>query len=790
MNTSRQFEAMVDLCCLLSNADHRRVVLFTQQHFVTDEKEGASTTSTPLSVLLSLFQWLHDQLVHTTTIVGEDKVNVQAVIHRKTSPPNILAQLDGGGSSNDKMMLSSRTKAGRRQSKETEVVTIPPGRTKRTLTTPHSPVTTSSMDSKLGGLPVSVVQAMGLVWHFLSMECTMIHQTRSSSGAATATTAATSGASPRKLREDVLSNAPAMQCLLEMVANDPYLVMISQKAHASDQLYHGNSINRDSKSNGSSHSSSPSPRRSPIVKSPQAASGSPDPTVAGWKRRRRRMDTSFSPGNQSEDGWSFTSTDEYDDSFVQPVRRSVGFGGTPSNNNNGRLLSSSVSGGSTMSDASEERSVQTARTFARVMESIDSPSLETPGGEAMEKNEILARLPLLSFCRIFSGRYEGHDKSCIDDEVDGGRPSYDHHHDDAEDDEMNGNPLLRTNFLLAQSGAIPLIARATSNAALVVIRQLMKTSTTTTCDTCDTFDAYVSWKFRTLTSLVDDACLLTDSNRVAFSTEGFVPETGAYMLINITTVLKALLVQGKLLEDTCWGDVTVACLRALTSLTHENDMAARDLQASTITLRDGPGVVPVPPCHCLSVIVDVLHHAASKDEDTTILCLNTLANVLESGGSWEVFSPLTVGDCDPETKSSSSSTSSTSSSFLTWLTRHIVVQTKSFQDALVESSFGSSLQDRHTERRLSKTENEALIVAGNAFIFLSHILVAARPTSTAYQDIMKELPGLLPATKIRFIQNTLKAFCNLYHFSVGALSLAIVAPVKKLLSELETLLDK
>jgi hypothetical protein len=35
------------------------------------------------------------------------------------------------------------------------------------------------------------------------------------------------------------------------------------------------------------------------------------------------------------------------------------------------------------------------------------------------------------------------------------------------------------------------------------------------------------------------------------------------------------------------------------------------------------------------------------------------------------------------------------------------------------------------------------------------------------------------------MKNTLKAFCNFYHYSLGDLSVAIVAPVGQLITELE-----
>ena len=52
-------------------------------------------------------------------------------------------------------------------------------------------------------------------------------------------------------------------------------------------------------------------------------------------------------------------------------------------------------------------------------------------------------------------------------------------------------------------------------------------------------------------------------------------------------------------------------------------------------------------------------------------------------------------------------------------------------------------------------------------------------------QILSEIPGDSPHSSLSFVKNTLKAFCNFYRFSIGDLSVAVVAPVKALLSKLE-----
>jgi len=56
-----------------------------------------------------------------------------------------------------------------------------------------------------------------------------------------------------------------------------------------------------------------------------------------------------------------------------------------------------------------------------------------------------------------------------------------------------------------------------------------------------------------------------------------------------------------------------------------------------------------------------------------------------------------------------------------------------------------------------------------------------------YRTILSKLPGDSNIAKMSFLINTLKAFCNFYHMTVGDLSVAVVAPVKKLMERLEAI---
>jgi hypothetical protein len=173
--------------------------------------------------------------------------------------------------------------------------------------------------------------------------------------------------------------------------------------------------------------------------------------------------------------------------------------------------------------------------------------------------------------------------------------------------------------------------------------------------------------------------------------------------------------------------------------------------------------------------------------DSIIFCLNCLANCVESGASTEALSELTA---DGRNGSKTGSPP-----FLTWLTRWLVEETRSFRDAVRESSFGASA-GKHAERRLEKNEDERLVTAGNGFVLLACVMIHSTCTDatktgllggtiTIKERILAELPGDTVDAKLMYVKNTLKAFCNFYHYSIGDLSVAVVAPVRKLIAQLQ-----
>ena len=138
--------------------------------------------------------------------------------------------------------------------------------------------------------------------------------------------------------------------------------------------------------------------------------------------------------------------------------------------------------------------------------------------------------------------------------------------------------------------------------------------------------------------------------------------------------------------------------------------------------------------------------------------------------------------------------------FLPWLVRLLSDETRTFRDAVIGSNFGSS-PSKHAERCLTDQENEMLLTAGFGFALLTSLLVGTKNKGEKSMDdqrvemrqlILPELPGNDARTKLTFVRKTLVAFCNLYHYSVNedlSLSMLVLAPVKKLLVELDPLID-
>jgi hypothetical protein len=416
---------------------------------------------------------------------------------------------------------------------------------------------------------------------------------------------------------------------------------------------------------------------------------------------------------------------------------------------------------------------------------------------------------LQALSRIVDGR-EGDDESCIEHGAEEGDQSVTSaSHDSAnqderdEEDQSMKNPLLATNRLLRKSGTLPLLARAMSESLSAVIACLAGNGAS--CDGCL---LHLKNRVSVLSSIIDEACCLTSENRHELcSVDSKLMPSILLFLKTFSDQARGLLSQSSA-EVTLLDEIALFTLRTLTSLTHDNALAGSLLMSSykvNVSVSRTSTVLPG-----VLILADLLRQTVSisnSDEkrsskqlhyayDMVIFCLNTLSNAVKaenlSMALTEYTIPVMSGIENSNLKGRTSS--SKDELFLTWLSRWLFNETTSFRDAVMRGTFGKKAsQDTSREmRNLEKHEEEHLITAGNGFILLACLMIQTHVedqqlSAKIRKLILDELQVNKNGGGLQLIKNTLKAFCNFYHYSLGDLSVAIVAPVGGIIAEVETL---
>ena len=381
--------------------------------------------------------------------------------------------------------------------------------------------------------------------------------------------------------------------------------------------------------------------------------------------------------------------------------------------------------------------------------------------------------------RIIHGKEEGDETSCLDEEDDGAVQE-----EGDDDDSMEGgtgdndcgieasNPLMATNRFLLESGALPTFATAMAEALKEVGH-----SSATTSSTCHACLLQTRRRIAALATLIDGACLLSDDNRQELCRSGTL----------ISSLLKFLQRYLQESRDTVLEFVLVA-MRTLTSLTHENVLTGRQLE-QTYSIGDEQH----QKMSGIEILLQLLSRTVMNNEgkgnddrsrqeyDVIIFCLNTMTNAVEAAHLQSTLSSLCVPSTTVNCKEGEES-------FLPWLTRWIVYETSTFRKSVLHGSFGKTNatlnQNEADEAYLDKDAEEHLVTAGNGFILLACVIIQG--DDMIRQSILLQMKN---AGGYTLIINTLKAFCNFYYYSVGDLSVAVVAPVKKLISELERIAE-
>lgn len=512
-------------------------------------------------------------------------------------------------------------------------------------------------------------------------------------------------------------------------------------------------------------------------RSTDSACSSVDPTVQGRlrkrERKRHRQQQSLPTGPLGDDEWSIPSSPSMRHSSQTEVRPDW------------------VVGLETIAVRVQDTLPSVAHSGVAETTSRSSPTAQgSRTCNVCQGSGWYYRLPWLALNRIVLGKMDGADDSetCIEQDKGDSIDVVDDDHDG--DDEDDGNALLRTNRLLRKAEILPLLTKSLVDSLIAACHQASHPS-----EACPHCCRHVQERIHALVSLLDGACLLDEMNRASICREGFSQEFSGSVVAALFTTLVTFMDHGLLLHPGGFGDMAHDVLRLLTSLSHENTVSAMesDRLASHACLQATGTQVLANIMHFLARAADDSEAQGRLQEpmdqeridklrhDASIFCLNTLVNLVESKACRLIIAETLV-----PVKSGRSQI------FISWLTRWLVQQTGTFRDAVSESTFGLS-PSKHADRCLQAGEEEKLMIAGNGFIFLTCLLVEgvathARVTNQLRQCILAEIPGDLSLGKVRFIKNTLKAFCNFYHSKIGDLAIAVVTPVKALLEQLDAVL--
>ena len=419
---------------------------------------------------------------------------------------------------------------------------------------------------------------------------------------------------------------------------------------------------------------------------------------------------------------------------------------------------------------------------------------------------------LESFNRIVTGKGEEGSQSCIE-----GSDS-----EEEDDHDESSNPILITNSLLGKSGTIPMLARTMSR-SLTSVCQLLTRNDADNNNNCEDHCGWTYWHDRIsiLASLIDGACLFNGENRRAFCENdpfSFVEKNDG-LVFHILLLLSHFCGrqrrrqrrQVQVAKDSKMSGIMLLALRTLTSLTHDNKLAAEQMKMcneqqvgdDTTSSSNSEESSSIRGLDVLAELVFELEEdnkvnvignkkssagRVSDDDlhrfDSTIFCLNTLANIIEAEGVRRMLAEIEV------------ESSSGDVLWLKWLCQWLVNQTDTFRDAILGLGKDKGSSSASSERELQKHEEDRLVAAGNGCVLLACLMkepedISEEPesTNTIRKLIIEQMPRNDDgsSTGVTMIINTLKAFCNFYHLSLGELSVAIVAPVKKLIQELEEL---
>jgi hypothetical protein len=430
----------------------------------------------------------------------------------------------------------------------------------------------------------------------------------------------------------------------------------------------------------------------------------------------------------------------------------------------------------------------------------------------------LSLVCLESLTRILTGKEKEGEPSCLEGEENSGTRGGEMNDDDdiGEDDE-NNNIFMVTNRLIGKSGIIPLLA-TTMSQSMVVATKLVFASTDYRVD--QEYWNYCLTRLKLLASLTDEACFFCEQNRRSFCEDDpfSFEERKEGLIFHILLFLRECSQCDLSQLDQKRSEVMSSALRTLTSLTHDNPLAAEQLKISnvcnasicdnrekpTVTIRGidvlAKLVFKLEDTKSIKTSLPSLKRLTDHDMhryDCALFCLTTFANIIEGSDICRMLTEINVV-----------LQSGSSISWLKWLCQWIVKQTDSFREEILaigstkasskdtnERNNNSNNTSNDEDEGLHKHEEENLVAAGNGCVVLACLITEPNnddpESSVTIQTLIKDQ---MPPNKdgsssdLTLIVNTLKAYCNYYHISMGQVSFAIIAPVKKLIEELDDII--
>lgn len=617
----------------------------------------------------------------------------------------------------------------------------------------------------------STLEALAVMAHFISWDCTTSspHSASLSAGAA------------RKVRSAIFNHTGALLGLASLLWDDPIVHRYFLTEEVVVTQANAVAVNSQTIQNEMDDDLSTSQASSDSVKS-----GPGDPTTIGRRqRKRRRIVTSMTTQRSSA-------------SELEPIPEH-------------EIQIQSNQMDDTMSFTSDLSSIpnnQRSESEQYLLHEVRSKIIRgrhrretdhTCGVQEVQSNGMLA---LEAMLRIIQGK-EGDEESCMDHTEDDDNnevfsistKSNNETEDDVLKREEASNPLLVTNSSLRQSGALPHFSQCMAETLTAIIISIKAD------DSCSACIAHLHRRLTLLALLIDGACCLSELNRQELCIHGGL----------IGSILQFLdLVSDQLTNNSPLNinerntssvyEIALISIRTLTSLSHENSVADEQLMteyALSSYQENQLGAKVIAELLFRVVESRVTQHLPIKDfsnqlaYDVTIFCLNTLTNAIQAQGMLKLLADHIVAK-----------NSVSEEGFVSWLTHWVVSQTESFRDGVMHGSFGKATKSdetncQHSKVYLDKHADENLILSGNGFILLVCCMIQSDPANPKIEVISKSIRaiviGSMPrddngrSTGFTLIKNTLKAFCNYYYYSVRDLSVAVVAPVKKLLVQLENL---